>query len=231
MIRLSIRSLVLAAGVFASVPVLADDVDADIIKAQAGSYLLAPADGTPGCRITLETTTAIGGYAISGADGCSKALPHFVGASAWNFGDDGNLIVLDATRKVLARFIESEGSPLATEGDQPLLLLDAPDGVDRVPTVASLAGEWRLKRPAGQLICAVTLQDKQGEDGNAPMSPARDCDKAIANLHLSLFHVEGFGLVLMSTDGSSLSFDMKPDGSFEKSPDEGGKPLVMIRSP
>ncbi|MGO7917440.1 hypothetical protein ACC702_39535, partial [Rhizobium ruizarguesonis] len=41
-------------------------IDPDILKSQAGTYLVAPEDGASGCRLTLETGEAIGGYSVSG---------------------------------------------------------------------------------------------------------------------------------------------------------------------
>jgi hypothetical protein len=34
---------------------------------------------------------------------------------------------------------------------------------------------------------------------------------------------------MMGTDGSSLSFDMRPDGSFQISEEEEGEPMVLVR--
>ena len=34
---------------------------------------------------------------------------------------------------------------------------------------------------------------------------------------------------MLGSDGSSLSFDMKPDGSFQKSEEEEGEPLLLVR--
>ncbi|OCJ18310.1 metalloprotease [Rhizobium sp. AC44/96] len=230
MIRLAFRPAVaIAAGLLCCHAALADDVDADTVRAQAGTYLIAPVSGKPGCSVTLDTGTAIGGYSLSGQDSCSKPLPFLAQAYSWNFDDNGDLILIDATRKVLARFVESEGSPLKTEGDDPLLLTEAPQGVDHLPTAASLAGKWMLERPNGEKLCTLSLQDRMDEDGNAPLSPSGDCAPAIAKLNIAIFHLEGFGLVLMSKDGASISFDMRSDGSFEKSPDEGGKPLLMVK--
>jgi hypothetical protein len=231
MIRFALRPAALAAGLFVCGAALADDVDADILKAQAGTYLIAPSSGEPGCRITLETGTAIGGYSLSGTDSCSKPLPALAAALSWNFDPDGGLILIDATRKVLARFVENEGSPLETEDEQQLFMLDAPKGLDRLPTLASLAGNWTLQRPSGEKLCTLALKNASDADGNAPVSAIGDCSTDVTDLKLSVFHVEGLGLVLMSKDGTSISFDMVADGKFEKSPEDGGKPLLLIKNP
>lgn len=207
----------------------AQDIDPDILKAQAGTYLVAPEDGAPGCRLTLETDQAIGGYSLSGQDSCAKPLPKLAESYSWNFDGNGGVILIDATRKVLARFIENEGSPMKTEDGMPLLLIAAPDGIDHLPTVKNLAGTWTMQRPTGEKLCGVTLNGNVKADGNAPLSLSGDCAANVAKLKLAVWHVEGFGLMLMGNDGSSLGFDMRADGNFDKSKEEGGKPLSLVR--
>ncbi|NNG74664.1 AprI/Inh family metalloprotease inhibitor [Rhizobium laguerreae] len=204
-------------------------IDPDILKAQAGTYLVAPEDGATGCRLTLETGEAIGGHSVSGQDSCIMPLPALAEAYSWNFDGNGGVILIDATRKVLARFVENEGQPMKTEDGAPLLLIAAPDGVDRLPTVASLAGTWAMQRPDGERLCGVTLNGRVDAEGNAPLSLSGDCAANVARLKLALWHIEGFGLTLMSLDGSSLGFDMRADGNFDKSKEEGGKPLSLVR--
>lgn len=129
-------------------------IDPDVLKAQAGTYLVAPEDGASGCRLTLETGEAIGGYSVSGQASCIKPLPALAEAYSWNFDGNGGVILIDATRKVLARFVENEGSPMKTEDGAPLLLIAAPDGVDHLPSVTSLAGIWTMQRPTAKGFAA-----------------------------------------------------------------------------
>lgn len=207
----------------------AGDIDPEIVKNQAGTYLIAPENGAPGCTVTLETAEAIGGYTLSGAEGCAKPLPVLVASYSWNFDGNGGVVLIDVTRKVLARFVESEGAPLKTDERTPLMLLAAPKGVDRLPTPGSLAGTWTLRRPDGEVLCKVALAGEVSKDGNARMSPSGDCLPAVAKLKLSSYQTNGFGLVLMGSDGETLSFDMQQDGDFEKAREAGGKPLLMTR--
>lgn len=229
MIRFVLRLAASAATLLVCGAAYGQEIDPDIIAAQAGTYLVAPEDGGAGCRITLETDMAIGGHSLSGQDSCAKPLPALAEAAAWNFDGNGGLILIDATRKVLARFVENEGSPMKTEDGAPLLLLAAPDGINRLPTVASLAGAWTMQRPDGEKLCIVTLKGNAQADGNAPMSLSSDCAANVARLKLAVWHIDGFGITLMSHDGSSLAFDMRADGNFDKSKQEGGKPLSLVR--
>ncbi|ARM11915.1 MULTISPECIES: AprI/Inh family metalloprotease inhibitor [Rhizobium] len=226
MLRLTIPAAVL----LACGPAAAQDIDLDILRAQAGTYLVAPENGGAGCRLTLETDLAIGGYSLSGQDSCSKPLPALAEAAAWNFDGNGGLILIDPTRKVIARFVENEGSPMKTEDETPLLLVSAPDGIDRLPTFSSLAGKWVMQRPDGEKLCSLTLEGTANAEGSAPLSPSGDCAANVARLKLAIWHIDGLGLTLMSHDGASLGFQMRADGNFDKSREEGGKPLSLVRS-
>ncbi|WP_267549534.1 protease inhibitor Inh/omp19 family protein [Rhizobium rhizogenes] len=204
--------------------------DDELVKAQAGAWLLAPESGAKGCRLTFDTNPVTGaGYGITGADACATPLPALSKASAWNFADDGSLTIVDASAKTLIRFQQEEGSPWESEAGDPTWLLPALGDVDHVPTVASLAGAWHIQRPDGKPVCDVTLTTDKDPDGTAKMSPAGDCPSEVGDLKLSLWATEGFGLVMLGNDGSSLSFDMKPDGSFQKSDEEEGEPLLLVR--
>lgn len=120
-------------------------IDPDILKAQAGTYLVAPEDGATGCRLTLETGEAIGGHSVSGQDSCIMPLPALAEAYSWNFDGNGGVILIDATRKVLARFVENEGQPMKTEDGAPLLLIAAPDGSIACRLSPVLPGHGRCK--------------------------------------------------------------------------------------
>jgi hypothetical protein len=209
----------------------AQAADADQIKAQTGNWLAAPQDGTKGCVLTFAATPVAGGYAVTGGAGCSAPIPILSSAAAWNIGDDGSLSVLDAARKVLVSFGQDEGSPWETDEGEPLWLLPALGTFDHVPAPDSVAGTWSIQRPDGEKLCQIKLSTDKDEDGTTKMSPIGDCSPIVADLKLSLWALEGFGLVLMGNDGTSLSFDMKADGSFNKSAEDGGKPLMLVRQP
>jgi hypothetical protein len=203
--------------------------DDEMVQAQAGAWLVAPESGAKGCRLTFGTNTVSGGYEITGADACAAPLPALAKVHAWNFTDDGSLAISDAEGKQLMRFQQEEGSPWESEGGDPTWLLPALGDVDHVPTTESLAGAWRIQTPDGKPVCDITLTTEKDQDGTAKMSPGSDCAAEVGDLKLSLWASEGFGLVMLGNDGSSLSFDMKPDGSFQKSDEEEGEPLLLVR--
>ncbi|QXZ77223.1 metalloprotease [Rhizobium sp. rho-13.1] len=231
----AVRPILALAVCAASLLTLASAVeaaDADQLKAQAGSWLAAPQNGSKGCLLTFATTPAAGGYAITGAEACATPVPALSKATAWTLSEDGTLSIVDAAHKTLVNFIQDEGSPWETEDGEPMWLLPALGTIDHVPTIESIAGNWAIQKPEGtQPICALKLTGDKDGDGTTKVSPNGDCAAEFKDMKLTLWALEGFGLVLMSDDGTSISFDMKADGSFDKSLEDGGKPLKLVRQP
>lgn len=204
----------------------ADDEQA---KALVGSWLVAPENGAKGCRLSLEMAETIGGRVIAGAQACAAALPVLAGATAWKLGSDDTLRIIDVNRKELLRFGQEEGSPWETEEGEPMWLLPALGDLDHVPSVESLVGTWQLKNQSGEALCQIDLTADKDEDGTTKMSPKTTCPASISDMKLSLWATEGFGLVLMGSEGSALAFDMNASGNFEKSADESGPPMLLVR--
>ncbi|UAX94614.1 protease inhibitor Inh/omp19 family protein [Ensifer adhaerens] len=209
----------------------AGDIDPAIIAAQTGDYLVAPLDGSEGCRLTLTADEAIGGYAVAGAEGCTKNLPPLADVVAWNFDGSGGLLLIDVLRKVHARFEESEGSPLLTNAETgpQLALVPAVDGISRLPAPANMNGTWQMKRPDGTSVCRVSFTGTSDGNGNFALSLEKPCDGAVRQLKLKNWSANGLGLTLLGEDGSSLAFTATPTG-FQKDRNEGGKPLLLIRN-
>lgn len=204
------------------------DIDPDIIDAQTGIWLVAPIDGATGCRLTFTKDQTIGGYSVTGAENCATVLPILSETYAWTF-NGGGMDLVDATRKVLARFEESEGSPWHTVDGRALALVTPPGAIDHLPTQKTLAGDWILRRPDGELLCRIKLSPSSDNTENGRMSPAGDCAAAVKKLRLEYWQVDTFDVTLMSGDGASLTFTIRADGNFEKIREEGGKPLLMLR--
>lgn len=223
----SLPGIAAVALLIGALPAASQNVDPDIIAAQTGIWLVAPLDGKPGCRLTFTADETIGGHAVTGAEACETPLPAMAQAYAWNFGDSG-LNLTDPTRKVIASFRESEGSPMQS-AEPPLALVKAPDGIDRLPTQAALAGTWVMKRPDGEILCTVELKPATRGEENGTLSPSGACADAVTRLKLEYWQISAFDLVLMASDGGSLSFTLTGGNTFAKSAHEGGKPLALVR--
>ncbi len=199
----------------------------DVLAAQAGRWLIAPASGEPGCVVTLEMAHAIGGRAVKAAPECASRLPAIANAAAWSMADA--VLLLDATRRTVARFTEDE-TAILEDRERGLLMVRPRAGVDRLPHASAIIGSWTLRRPGGLPICEAAFESAAapGAEGARRLVLRTGCDQALARLRLASWRVEGQTLFLYGDDGSSLGFVLTPAG-FAKRAEEGGRPLVMER--
>ncbi|GJE59367.1 AprI/Inh family metalloprotease inhibitor [Methylobacterium trifolii] len=200
----------------------------DFVKDSLGSWLAVTDDGKPGCRITLEAGSTIGGRIARPEPACAARLPRLSEATAWTY--ERGVRLHDATRRIIARFEEDETTLLKTRGDEvpATLLVRARPGVERAPFAPDLYGTWAMRRPDGPTLCEVTLRrtPPPGGEESFALTPGPACDPAVARLKLASWRVEDFALMLYGTDGASLRFEPGPEG-YDKA--EGGKPLRLVR--
>ena len=226
MIRAALTLLTLAL----AAPSQAQGIDPSILRTLAGTWLVAPANGEPGCRVTLATTTSIGGYGLTTSPDCARRVPVIADAAAWHPVD--GLSFLGPTRQTLLAFRENEdASYSAMEPDPGYVLVSAPDGVDRVPNARDAFGDWVMRRPGGEILCRVHLSDRPppgGQESYAVRVTPQGCQASVTRLRLASWRIEAPKLVLYGLDGNSLSFLLGPAG-FTKDPAEGGRPLVLER--
>ena len=227
MIRAAIALLLLSF----TVPAGAQGINPAILRALAGTWLVAPADGTPGCRVTLQTTPAIGGYRLSPSPACAQRVPAIADAVAWNPVD--GISLSDPTRRILLRFRENEDASYSTTEPAPgYVLVRAPEAIDRVPHARDAFGDWVLRRPGGEVVCRIHLSDRPppgGQESYAVRVIPQGCQSAVTRLRLASWRIEAPKLVLYGVDGNSLSFLLTPSG-FAKDPAESGRPLLMERA-
>lgn len=227
MIRAAVTLLILTL----VAPAKAQTIDPGILATLAGTWLVAPANGEPGCRITLATTQTIGGYALTQAPDCAQRFPAIADAAAWHPVEGISLI--GPTRQPLLRLRENEDASYSAMEPAPgYVLVRAPEGIDRVPNARDAFGDWVMRRPGGEVLCRVHLANRPppgGQESYAVRVTAQGCQPAVTRLRLASWRIEAPKLVLYGLDGNSLSFLLTPTG-FAKDPAEGGRPLVLERA-
>ncbi len=71
----------------------------------AGHYeIWEDVEGGAVCELLLEDASSIGGFALAGDNGCMAVFKFSGDPHAWFLDDNGGLAIIDATRKILARF-------------------------------------------------------------------------------------------------------------------------------
>lgn len=221
-----------AAGLLASVSPSNAQADAEIVKATAGNWLLAPEDGRPGCRVQLRSNEVIGGYEIRPSPSCLGVRTMMVTVAAWRFDPTtGGLAFSGPQRETLLAFTEMEDGTYASAdaaGDR-LLLLKAPAGVTSIPNARAVFGSWSVLEEGGGEICSLTFSDQPppgGEESYA-LSLAQGCDVKLANLKLVSWRIEGLNLMLYGSDGESFAFQPAAKGTFVAA--DAKPPLMLVR--
>jgi hypothetical protein len=232
MIRRRARQTALAAALAAFAwGAAAQEPSAEIVKEQAGEWLVASDDGRPGCRVKLGTQKTIGGYVASAAPDCAAKVPRVANVAAWRFAD--GVTLADATRKPILVFGEDETTILKTRtgGPPAWYLTRAKQGVDRIPHASAVFGTWTMRRPNGPPLCTVTFSDKPPKAGEESYALTLDpaCDPAIRKLKLGSWRIEDVSLMLYGEE-DGLQFDAASFG-FEKRREGGARPLHLVRQP
>ena len=215
-------------------PAAAAEIDPAIIKSTAGYWFLAEAKSGSGCNLRLYADKAIGGHAVDAPRGCLVARQPAAAITAWNFDDNGLMILLDPTRHVLFHLKEQEhGAWTEDAPDGNFSLTPSERGVVAIPVSSELVGTWVLKRPDGPDLCRVTLAGTPPPGGGESfaLSVAADCDPAITGLALTTWRIEGAAVVLHGAGGRSLAFLADGKSGLAKAPREGGRPLLMVKAP
>lgn len=203
----------------------------DIVKAQAGEWLVAADDGRPGCRIRLKTDKTIGGMVAIPAADCAARIPILANVAAWHMS--GGVTLSDATRKPVLVFTEDETAILKTrEGGPPAYYMVQPKpGIDRLPHASAIFGTWQMRRPNGPPLCTVSFQDKSPKGGEESYALVLDsnCDPAIRKLKLGSWRIEDVSLMLYGEE-DGLQFRQTATG-YEKVIQGRDRPLQLVRQP
>lgn len=202
----------------------------DIVRAQAGDWLVAADDGRPGCRIGLKTAKTVGGMVATPAADCASRVPKLAGVVVWHMS--GGVILSDAMRRPVLTFGEDETAILKTrEGGPPTYYMFRPKpGIDRVPHASAVFGTWQMRRPKGPAICTVTFHERPPKGGEESYALTVDptCDGAIRRLKLGSWRIEDLTLQLYGEE-DGLSFEQTADG-YAKTVERGSRPLELVRA-
>jgi hypothetical protein len=197
--------------IFAS-PALAQVSD-DIVEATTGTWLIASADGSLGCRVQLSKDKTIGGYALTEESPCGP--PYHDMLAAWDFAEPG-IVFRDATRKSVLGFEEQEGGPWRTplEVEPAVYLVPEPGTMERVPTKKAVSGTWALLDRKGKTLCHVTLLDTPAagyDDANA-LELSKDCNATVRKTKITFWQISEIYLSFSAGEESSYGWMPAADG-------------------
>jgi hypothetical protein len=191
----------------------AAQVSDDIVEATTGTWLIASADGSLGCRLNLSKDKTIGGYALTEDSPCGP--PYHDMLAAWDFADPG-IVFRDATRKTVIAFEEQEGGPWRTplEVEPAVYLVPEPGTMERAPTKKAVSGTWSLLDRKGKSLCHVTLLDTPvaGYEDAYTLELSKDCSPAVRKTKISFWQISEIYLSFSGGEESSYGWMPAADG-------------------
>lgn len=226
-----------------SVPHAARAYDVSSVEKAAGVWELSRDAGQRKCSIQLRTDVSAAGNGLGMPATCRTAIPAAAHVSAWKL--NGNKIELvSQTGVAILSFAQQKGGLVAAgAGGESYVLMTANDVAQGAPRPGGAAGPTAhaagpTVRPAdvpGRYAvlrdvtkdtgCMLTLETApRGGGSRAQLAPA--CrDNGFVVFDPQSWAFVGGKLRLTARKGHHALFDMTGDGTWQKDPKEGGKPL------
>lgn len=237
---------VLAFAVAASASTVSSALAYDLssVERTAGVWELSRGDGARKCSIQLRADTTPAGNALGMPAGCRHSMPAVAHVAAWKFASPTSVELLSQSGVAILSFsAEKTGLTATGPGGEAYVLMAANDvakGAAR-PAAAAAAPAPQLGPPvrpaeipgryavlrdgAKDTGCMLTLDAApRGGGSRAHLAPA--CrDNGFVIFDPQSWSYVGGKLRLTARKGHSAMFDHAPDGTWQKDPKEGGKPL------
>ncbi|MFO1117841.1 MAG: AprI/Inh family metalloprotease inhibitor [Beijerinckiaceae bacterium] len=219
----------------------ANALDVSSVQRAIGSWELSRDNGQRKCAIQLRAEPTAGGNAIGLPATCRNAIPAVGNVAAWNLTPAGRIDLLSQTGVAILSFSAQKNAMVATgAGGETYVLMTAADvaqGAARPTGVApapagpavrpgDVPGRYAVLREGTKDTgCMLTLDSgARGGGSRAQLAPAcRDNGFVIFDPQSWAF--VGGKLKLTARKGHSATFEMTADGTWQKDPKEGGKPL------
>jgi hypothetical protein len=104
-------------------------------KAYVGAWVVGKdGEGADVCTVKFNAAGVIGGYQLVAPKGCKDAVAHWDDLYAWRLGQNGDIVMADATRRAIYVFKKLDDEVWATEGadwDRLLLRRASKVGISR----------------------------------------------------------------------------------------------------
>jgi hypothetical protein len=238
---LACRRIALAFGllvtVSAAIPVAASAYDLSSVQKAAGVWELSRDNGARKCSVQLRNQQYDGGYALTLPAQCKISLPAIATVSNWRLSPDR--VEFDDRRgvPVLTFAAADDGLTAIGPGGESYLLRNpadvakggrpggriaaAPSNVPPQARPAEIPGRYSVLRDgAKDTGCMLTLQP----GSKAQLAPACRDNGFVVFDPQSWVYANG-KLRLTARKGHHAFFERAADGTWQKDPKEGGKPL------
>lgn len=221
---LSLGLVVLGLGITCGT-VRAQDVSQDIIDATVGEWLIAPADGSAGCRVRLEKERTIGGMAVVVGTPCTERFADEL--ASWDFAEPG-IVFRNAIREPVIGFQEQEGGPWRTPLDvtPQVFFIPDPGDMDHVPVEKDAIGKWVLTDGKGKPLCHLTLTDNASArvEGAWMVELSKNCSATVRKTRADAWQIAEIQLVIIGGEDWVYTMTPQKDGFVS----DGGE-FKMVR--
>jgi len=222
-------------------PVRAYDLSS--VERASGVWELSRDDGARKCSIQLRSETSTAGNGLGMPSSCRHAMPAMANVAAWKIVSPARIELLSQTGVAILAFSAQKTGLTATgPGGEAYVLMAANDvaqGAARPAAHAAAAaqagppvrpteipGRYAVLRDGTKDTgCMLTLESApRGGGSRAQLAPA--CrDNGFVIFDPQSWSFAGGKLRLTARKGHSATFDHMTDGTWQKDPKEGGKPL------
>ena len=219
--------------------------DLSTVETASGVWRLSREDGARMCQIRLRTDGDGGAHALGMPAGCRHAMPALNDVAGWRLDSPGRIDLVSRNGAAVLSF-EARASGLAAAGPagETYVLIAANEGApgmrraapraaaaapaQSTPAVhaSELPGRYSILRDGNKDTgCMLTLETSpRGAGSRAQLAPACRDNGIVVFDPMSWAYVGG-KLKLTARKGHSAMFERAPDGTWQKDPKEGGKPL------
>ena len=203
----------------------------DAAKAMVGAWELSNADRDRTCTVNFKLGASSASYPIELDRKCQEVFPAIRAITAWTFGRNDNLLLVDAAGKPMLELLEVEAGMF--EGLRPnegryFLQNAAVAAASRDRPADDLFGEWAFVRGGtSKPICAVTLANEAADTENFKVTTKPGCDQLITRFGPTAWRMDRGQLVLQSGKGEIWRFEENDPTTWDRIPKR--QPLSLVR--
>ena len=204
----------------------------DAAKAMVGAWELSNADRDRTCTVNFKLGASSASYPIELDRKCSEVFPAIRAITAWTFGRNDNLLLVDAAGKPMLELLEVEAGMF--EGLRPnegryFLQNAAVAAASRDRPADDLFGEWAFVRGGtSKPICAVTLANEAADTENFKVTTKPGCDQLITRFGPTAWRMDRGQLVVQSGKGEIWRFEENDPATWDRIP-KRNQPLSLVR--
>lgn len=205
----------------------------DAAKAMVGTWELSNADRDKTCTINLKLGPGAASNPLEPERKCSEAFPAIRGITAWTFGRNDALLLVDAGGKTVLELLEVEAGMyegLRPNEERYFLQNAAVAAASRDRPADDMFGDWAFVAGsgAGRTICALTLANTAATVDSFAVNLKPGCDQLITRFGPVAWRMDRGQLVVQSAKGDIWRFEESDPNTWDKIP-RARQPLSLVR--